>query len=205
MKVLVPLLVLLLVGCRTAPPTVAVAPLVAAQPPAPPSAGDDATWEARLRQQRAVSEALLSQNEALRAQLAEVRTTHSVPRPEVRNAGPEPKGIEPAGSALEALEPGPDGAIDLIAVLVADVDDTTNPFVVRQAAEKAARETTLTAQGIIRGATTAALVNGQLLSEGETIAGFLLKRIEGGALVFERGKALVRVRVNGVPVRIRHT
>lgn len=206
MKILLLMPVLLLGGCRTAPVVVPSVPAPVSQAAPLPGPAHDERWEERLRQQRAVSEALLSQNEALRAQLAEIRAAKAAPLPEkLEPAKERRREPEPADPIPEAIEAGPDGAVDLVALVVAEVDANTNPFVVRQAAEKAARETVLTAHGIIRGATTAALVNGQLLSEGETIAGFQLKRIEAGALVFERGKALVRVRVNGVPVRIKHT
>jgi hypothetical protein len=188
----------LLAGCRTAPlPPAEPRPIVVA-PPSPTPAEPDRTLERKLRQQAQTIEALISQNDALTAQL-----------------GQAPRPIEPAARVLPAttavteaakpepfLSPNADGVIDLTAT-DPDKGEAVNPFVVRKVPTEATREVALHVGGIIAGPTKCAVINDRLVQTGEAIESLTVERIEPDAVFLRREGQRLRLPVSGSTVRVR--
>lgn len=217
---LFPLLVLVLAGCQT-PPTFprelrrpAPEPRALADAPAPLQ--PNAALALKLRQQVQLVEALMSQNDALVAQLkaAGQRPAESLAEPAgpsptqlpalPRNVAPAP--TPPAEERLALLLPNADGLIDVTAVASGPTDgESANPFAVRTPSSAPARETTLAVQGIMRGARPCAMVNDRPLEIGEAVDTLRLVRIEPDGLVFAAGEFFLKIPLGGKPVRVRHT
>lgn len=203
MKHLLPIFGLALGGCQTPPVSepVATAPV----PPPPLVAAPDPAAVEILRRQRQLVDALMSQNEALQAQLREKgKSPAPVPPPVVIEAQPAPTETLPPQPTAEItlLMPNADGVIDLVAAAALAAGEAINPFVLRQPAE-ADRETVLAVQGVVRGEHPCALVNNTVLAVGDQLHGLRLLRIEADALFFTINEYTLRIPVNGEPVRVR--
>lgn len=204
MKVFAPCVLLLLVGCQTPPPP---APIASPPPPVPVTVPDPETAR-DLRRQRQLVEALMSQNEALQAQLDQA----GPPPPRVVAAPavvtkPSPLPPEPAPAPdtkdITLLLPNEDGVIDLVAAAALSAGETVNPFLLRQPLGPD-RETVVTVQGIVRGEHPCALVNDRVLTVGDRLDALRLTRIQPDALFFEINDFTLRIPVQGGPVRVRH-
>jgi len=188
----------LLAGCQTVPvPSTEPRPIVAA-PPSPLPVEPDRTLERKLRQQAQAIEALISQNDALTAQL-----------------GQAPRPIAPAARALSAtatvsepatpesfLSPNADGVIDLTATN-AGQGEAVNPFAVRKVPTEATREVALHVGGIIAGPTKCAVINDRLVQTGEAIESLTVERIEPDAVFLRREGQRLRLPVSANTVRVR--
>ncbi len=204
MKFLLPCFLILLVGCQTPAPPPSVEP---EDPPAPVAMPDPGT-ALELRRQRQLVEALMSQNEALQAQLdqADQRTPTVVAAPPVVTKPPSPPPeptLGPEATDITLLLPNKDGVIDLVAATTLAAGETVNPFVLRQPLGPD-RETVVTVQGIVRGEHPCALVNDRVLTVGDRLDVLRLTRIEPEALFFEIDDFTLRIPVQGGPVRVRH-
>lgn len=204
MKQLLPLL-LILAGCQsqpTVPPPAAEPRPVSTPAPTGPS---QVEWEKRLRRERQLAEALLSQNDALQAELREARTPPPVkveplsPPPIPTVTPPAPASVEPSGPVLL---PNADGLIDLVVRELPKAGEPVNPFAVRTPSSDA-REITLKLQGIIAGEKPCALVNGRLVSVGETVEGLQLIHIGPEALFFTSAAMTLKLPLDFKSVRIR--
>lgn len=211
------LLLCLLVGCRqftpvTPPPTpVPVPPLpvtVSAASVPMPTRPVTAVSEPRSRQQAQIIEALLSQNDALTAQLATLQTTAET---KAVAAAPEPatvivaSPVHPVAPEVEnVLVPNADGAIDLAGPeRSAPADEPVNPFTVRMTAADQTHEVTLKVGGIVLGAAPSALINDRLVQAGDRIEAFTVERIESDAVLVRANAHLLRLPVSTVPARVR--
>jgi hypothetical protein len=212
MKHLLPLLALTFAGCQTPPvpePTVAAAP----PPVAPPILTPDPVTVETLRRQRQLVEALMSQNEALQAQLREVQEASTMPVAPAPVGKAEPPQIQPpppiatpppATEGITLLMPNADGVIDLVAAAALAAGESINPFVLRQP-PAALPETVVEVQGVVRGETPCALVNNRVLTVGDQLDGLQLTRISPEALFFSINDFTLRIPVNGQPVHVRRS
>lgn len=210
MKLLPAFLCLLLAGCQStpapAPAPSAPAPVRSQKPVEPPALPPVAPErDAALRQQRAISEALLSQNEALLARVQELERSRAeeVAR-EVAPVVNAPVVMAEREERGPVVEPNAEGVIDLTA-LAAPMREDVNPFVMRAAVAAAARESVFTVQGVVLGRRLVALINDQLVGVDEIVNGFHVRRIEPGVVEFEYRGTRMRMPVNGRSVRVRHT
>lgn len=203
MKRFLPLL-LILAGCQSRPtvPTPAPEPRPVSNPaPAGPSQTE---WEKRLRRERQLAEALLSQNEALQSELRDARMP-----PPAKIEPPSAQGstvlttapalVEPSGPVLL---PNADGLIDLIVREQPKAGASANPFAVRTPPSES-REITLKLQGIVAGEKPCALVNGRLMSVGDTVEGLQLIHIGPEALFFTSANATLKLPLDFKSVRVR--
>ena len=212
-------------GCRTAAPQLlplpksvpepkAIAAAITTLPAVMPAA--NAALEQRLKQQRQMIEALMSQNDALTAKLSApaAAPTQDVasPKPPTAIETPRVLAVEtapssvavpvPPTSATSFVAPNADGVIDLtVASTVAT--ELANPFAVRHLPADAAREVTVRINGVVGGSVPAALVNGRVIQTGETVESLTLERCEADAAIFRRGEQWLRLPINAQPVRIR--
>ncbi len=203
MKIPVILVLLTFAGCQSAPPS--VAPPLRPPPEVRPVPGETSSvsaLERKLRQQAQYLDALLSQNDALTARLAEagprtapVLATPALPPP-LAIAGPTPVAAEPA------LSPNAEGVIDLTAVTVKP-GAAVNPFAVRAPGDARGRELSLHVSGIIAGPVACAVINERLLVVGDTVESFRVERIEADAVALRLGDQRLRLPVADKPVRVR--
>ncbi|MBP6505971.1 MAG: hypothetical protein KA257_00270 [Opitutaceae bacterium] len=219
MKLLLPVFILVLCGCRTAAP---VAPLpvpasvkaIQPQPvppsvPAVPTPVTSTSPDPKSRQQAQLIEALINQNDALTARLTALRAapatapvaseTTSVKIP------PSPVVLLTAPAFTDAtITPNADGVIDLVAVKQAGaVDEPVNPFAVRATHSESAREVSLVVGGIIMGAAPCAMVNERLVQVGDPIERFVVEQIDVSAVIVRFGVHRLRLPVSTVPTRVK--
>jgi len=222
-------LLLLLVGCRTAAPQLLPTPTPIPEPkaiafPPPPSnpvaPTPDPLIAQQVKRQRQAIEALISQNDALTAQLqaAEARAkteavvVNQVPPPALPMPTPAaiaapvppipPMAPPPLVSPAVFVAPNADGVIDLAALSVPQ-GEPANPFAVRTLSADAMREITLRVGGIVGSPTPGAFINERLLLTGEVIESLTLERCEPDAAIFRRGEVQLRLPISAQPVRIR--
>ncbi len=210
MKQLVPLL-LILAGCQSRPTVPSPAPEPRAVSAPAPSGPSQAEWEKRLRRERQLAEALLSQNDALQAELREARTPPPAqPASKIEPSAPTlipaappalPVSVEPAGPFFS---PNADGLVDLTVPELPKAGEPVNPFAVRTPPADA-REITLNLQGIITGAKPCALVNGRLVSVGDSVEGLQLIHIGPEALFFKSADTTLKLPLNFKTVRVRRS
>ncbi len=218
MKPLLALLFLALCGCRTSAPVASLpapAPIPVRPPmeptvaPPPPVRPTNAMPDPRSRQQAQLIEALINQNEALAARLAALQSapiaTSSVPAPiAVQPSSPVPVPPPVVVKAEPAIAPNAEGVIDLTAIEQAgNADEPVNPFTVRTAPGEKTREVTLLVGGIILGKTPCAVVNERLVQSGDSFEGFVVERIETGAVVVRSGVHRLRLPVSPSPTRVK--
>jgi hypothetical protein len=167
-------------------------------PPVPAAA------EAKLRQQTQLIEALLSQNDALRAQANAAAVPPAGPAVPATLAAPPAAPAAPMAAPVPEsfLMPNAEGVIDLAAVGTAGAEGPVNPFAVRTAAADP-HEIVLHLQGIVAGEPPCALVNDRLLGIGEAVETLTLTRIGTDALYFQSGNFSLKVPVTGQPAKIR--
>lgn len=204
MKSLFPFLLVLLAGCRNYAPVTplpvptaaprAVAPAVSTAPTRPVTMVGDP----RSRQQAQLIEALISQNDALAAQLA-ARPNAPAVRPVMVH---EPAAVPavPPPAVDDALAPNADGLIDLVVI---DDDGPVNPFAVRRASDDQTRELSLKVGGIIQGVTPCAVINDRLLQTGDRIEVFIVEAITARAVLVRYGAHRLRLPVSPIPTRVR--
>lgn len=219
MKLILPLLLLALCGCRT-PATVATLP--AAIPPVPvrtppvptvaslpPTRPASAAPDPKSRQQAQLIEALINQNDALTARLDALQNgsarAERVPSP--APSAPAIGTVAPATipvPAEPAIAPNAEGVIDLVAIAqTGSANEPVNPFAVRTAPGEKTREVSLLVGGLILGRTPCAMVNGRLVQTGEAIEGFEVERIEPRALIVRTGVHRLRLPVSPTPTRVK--
>lgn len=218
MKYLLFVFALGLVGCQSRPaPTVLPIPATAAisdrppaAPPAPPPSPSTAGLEAKVRQLTQYIEALISQNDALTAQLAAIRSDRSFApsAPAALNAVSSPPTaipVPPLPLATEpTLTPNAQGVIDLAAAAVAEVPgEPVNPFTVRTVAPDSAREVAIQVGGVVAGPVACAVVNDRLVQAGEAVDSFTVERIETDAVLLRHSGRLLRLPVAEKATRVR--
>lgn len=199
---------LVLAGCQAArpvplpvPPRFQEPPAVVAPVPVPSPPPD---LERNVRQQAQYIDALLSQNDALRATLAMA----SAPKPEV-TPEPEPAPTVPLASPPTAPGTGPvhapnaEGVIDLVAVAKPAAGEPVNPFAVRTATNASGREVSVRVGGIIAGPVACAVINDRLVEAGETVESFTVERVESDAVLLRHGEHRLRLPVSESNVRVR--
>lgn len=215
MKHLLLVLLVGLAGCQLSPaPSVLPAPStppLASPPPVQPAvtAPPVATGlELKVRQQAQYIEALISQNDALTAKLAE--TTVAAAPATVVPPAPEPAPLPPAlpapvPVAVEpTLTPNADHVIDLVAALVTDKSgEPANPFTVRTVPPEAMREVSLHVGGIVAGPLACAVVNDRLVQVGEVVESLAVERIDTDAVLLRHSGKLLRLPVAEKAVRVR--
>lgn len=167
----------------------------------------------RSRQQAQLIEALINQNEALAARLAAFQfapvATSTVPEPiavAVQPSSPEPLPVSApvVVKAEPAIAPNAEGVIDLTAIAPAgNANEPVNPFAVRTAPGEKTREVTLLVGGIILGKTPCAVVNERLVQSGDSFEGFVVERIETGAVLVRSGVHRLRLPVSPSPTRVK--
>jgi hypothetical protein len=211
----------LLAGCQTAAPVQPLpkpAPVAPAQPPAaapaalPPVA--TAAPDLRSRQQAQLIEALISQNDALAAQLAARGAGPAAPTAVAAQPPPAPTpapALPAAASVIpaarvpdDALTPNAEGLIDLAsgANAAADAGEPVNPFAVRSAPGQT-REVSLLVGGVILGTAPCALVNKRLVQPGDRVEAFLVEQVETGGVVLRFNAHRLRLPVSPQPTRIK--
>lgn len=223
MKLLLPLLLLTLCGCRTAAPMATLpaptppvpvrpqpVPTVAPMPPARPAITPP---DQKSRQQAQLIEALINQNEALMARLGALpagEATAPTASEAVAVAAPLSPVVPTVASipvpaaADPVITPNAEGIIDLSAIeLTGNADEPVNPFAVRAAPGEKSREVSLLVGGIILGKTPCAMVNERLLQAGDSLEGFLVERIEAGAVILRLGAHRLRLPVSTTPARVK--
>lgn len=208
MKYLVLAGLLVLAGCQAArsvplpvPPRFQEPPAVVAPIPVPSPAPD---LERKVRQQAQYIDALLSQNDALRARLASVsgRQPEIAPVPEpAPTILPVTPPTAPAAEPVHA--PNAEGVIDLVAVATPAAGEPVNPFAVRTAAGATSREVTIRVGGIIAGPVACAVINDRLAEAGETVDSFTVERVESDAVLLRQGEHRLRLPVSETSVRVR--
>lgn len=174
-----------------------------------PPPATTAEAERKLLRQRQAIEALISQNDALTAELLALKSggsqeTNRAPVAAPFSEPPRPAAPPPVTvpDSTPLLSANADGVIDTVALQVPAQGTPVNPFAVRTNAA-AAREVTLTLQGIVTGATPCALVNGRLLRPGDVLESLQLERVEAEA-VFLRGDGFrLKLSPGEKPVRVR--
>lgn len=215
MKNCLPLLMIVLAGCQTTPTPVvapstvpALAPVASTPVPLPPDTG----LERRVRQQAQYIEALISQNEALSAQVKATAEPVTYPspvaralmKPVVAPAGPVEAPAAPKAPDLNVLMPNADGVVDLAAALVTPkADEPVNPFTVRTVPADSIREVSLQVGGIVAGPVTCAVINDRLVQAGDTIESLGVERIESDAVILKHGSQRLRLPVGGKTLRVR--
>jgi len=218
---------MLLAGCRTPAPQLLPLPKPVPEPkaiaapitpvPAVTPVINPAT-EQRLKQQRQMIEALMSQNDALTAKLstpvsepASVQAPTSpssvviVENPRVTVTEPTPLLVPvpmPPAVAVTFVAPNADGVIDLTVVSTSP-NEPVNPFAVRHLPAGATHEVALQINGIIGGSTPSALVNGRVIQPGEAVESLTLERCEADAAIFRRGEHLLRLPISTQAIRVR--
>ena len=217
---------MLLAGCRTPVPQLLPLPKSVPEPkaiaapitpvPAVTPVINPAT-EQRLKQQRQMIEALMSQNDALTAKLstpvsepASVQAPTSpssvviVENPRVTVTEPTPLLVPvPMPPAVVVfVAPNADGVIDLT-VISTPSNEPVNPFAVRHLPAGATHEVALQINGIIGGSTPSALVNGRVIQPGEAVESLTLERCETDAAIFRRGEHLLRLPISTQAIRVR--
>ena len=197
------ILCLVLAGCQSVTAPIAPQPQVPAVPASMPAPSQrEAELEARLQQQRYVVDALLSQQEALRARpgtdearppVKPVAAAHLVPlAPVLADSRP-----------ANFMQPDGKGVIDLALLAAKPADSAhSNPFVVQTADATPPREIPLLVQGILSGANPSAIVNERPLEIGESVESLRLVRVEADSAYFSAGDQLLRIPL-GRPVRVR--
>jgi len=222
MRLLLLIVPIIFVGCRTAPlptfPLPSASPVVPVPLMAPPPAVPPPTiqLEQKIRQQAQIIEALISQNDALMAKLAASATTTG---PTITVAPPavasivapaliSPATVAPAVPASVpspefALTPDAEGVIDLTATASQKPDELVNPFTVRSAPKESVRDVTLHVGGIVAGPNVCAIVNDQLIQPGDTLESFSVERIESDAVFLRREGQRMRLPVSAQPIRVR--
>lgn len=218
---------ILLAGCRTPAPQLLPLPKSVPEPkaiaapiaPAPTvTPVINPAVEQRLKQQRQMIEALMSQNDALTAKLnAPVSAPASVqastsPKPVAIIENPRVTVMEttpplvpvPAPPAVAGafVAPNADGVIDLT-VVSTPPNEPVNPFAIRHLPAEATHEVALQMNGIIGGSTPSALVNGRVIQPGEAVESLTLERCEADAAIFRRGEHLLRLPISTKAIRVR--
>lgn len=180
-----------------------------------------------MRRQAQTIEALLSQNDALAAQLAAVKESAAVSPPSAAPVVPTPpvpapsmpapvavpnSAPAPASAAVAPLPPSPtpepilspnaEGVIDLTAA-PAGAGEPVNPFTVRAVAKETIREVTIQMGGIVAGPTACAVINDRLVEAGESVESLEVERIEPDAVILRRDGRRLRLPVSEKPVRVR--
>jgi hypothetical protein len=209
MKSLLFVLTLGLTACQSAPSILPLPvperprPEPVAAPVLPTVPAVNPQLEARIRQQAQYVEALLSQNEALTAQLAAGATP---PMAAATQALPAPSPSVPLTPARPAtwLAPNAEGVIDLVAASHRDQPgEPVNPFAVRTIPEGATREVTMVVNAVVAGPTPCAVVNDRLLRPGESAESLVIERIDGDAVIFRAEGQELRLPVSEKKIRIR--
>ncbi len=216
-----------LAGCRTPVPQLLPLPKPVPEPKAiaaPTAPAPTVTpvinpaIEQRLKQQRQMIEALMSQNDALTAKLNAPMSAPApapasiLPKPVVTVENPRATVTEPApplvpvsippAAVVVFVAPNADGLIDLTVVSTPS-NEPVNPFAVRHLPTEAAREVVLQISGIIGGTSPSALVNGRVIQTGESVESLTLERCETDAAIFRRGEHWLRLPIGTQPVRVR--
>lgn len=208
------LLTLGLAGCQAVTPVPAL-PVLAKPAPdlrpamtAPPAPMNPAL-ALKIRQQTQYIEALVSQNEALAAQLASAApagtaVTATAGKP-LSTANPTPvPPPAPAAPVEPTLMPNADGIIDLTAVTADPKQgEPVNPFAVRTMSPESAREVTLHVSGILAGAVPCAIINDRPVQSGEAVESLLLERIEPDAVWLRFSGHRFRLPPSEKPTRVR--
>lgn len=221
MKLLLPLLLLTLCGCRTTTPVATLpaptppvpvrpqpVPTVASMPPARPASTPP---DQKSRQQAQLIEALINQNEALTARLAALPAVPATTPTASDAVAAPPSPVVPTAASVPvpatadpAITPNAEGIIDLAAIeLTGSADEPVNPFAVRTAPGEKSREMSLLVGGIILGKTPCAMVNERLLQAGDSLEGFMVERIEAGAVIIRFGAHRLRLPVSTTPARVK--
>lgn len=221
MKFLLPLLLLILCGCRTATPVATLpAPTppvpfgpqpVAVTAPLPPVRPAVATPDPKSRQQAQLIEALINQNEALTVRLAALRAAPPTPLtasvPIAAPSSPVTTATLPVSIPVApdpAIAPNAEGVIDLAAIEHAgNTDEPVNPFAVRATPGEKTREVSLLVGGIILGKAPCAMVNERLVQAGESIEGFEVEHIDPNAVIVRFAAHRLRLPVSTVPTRVK--
>lgn len=218
---------ILLAGCRTPTPQLLPRPKSVPEPKAIAASAAllstvvpviTPAFEQRLKQQRQMIEALMSQNDALTAKLnapeaapASVQAPTSpkpvaiVENPRVTVMETTPPSVPvpaPQAVAVAFVAPNADGVIDLTVVSTAP-NEPVNPFAVRHLPTEATHEVALQINGIIGGSTPSALVNGRVIQPGEAVESLTLERCEADAAIFRRGEHLLRLPISAQAIRVR--
>lgn len=201
MKTALFLFALTLAGCH-APQVTLPAPVlpVPAETVAPTN---DSAREKKFYRQAQVVEALMSQNEALQAQLQAAADTASKPAAAIVESAapvPSPKASAPEEDPTGILTPNADGVIDLTAP---SNGTEANPFAVRKLPADAVREIPLQVAGIVAGPKPSAMINEQAVEPGTVIEGFTVSRIEAAAVVLQWGEHRLRLPLADKPARVR--
>jgi hypothetical protein len=228
MKSLTPTVALMfLTGCRTPAPQLLPLPKPVPEPkaiaapttPAPTVAPIiNPAAEQRLKQQRQMIEALMSQNDALTAKfnapvLAPAPVPASIsPKPVTAVESPRATVTEPTpplaplpvppAVVVAFVTPNTDGVIDLTVVSTSP-NEPVNPFAVRHLPPEATHEIALQINGIIGGSTPSVLVNGRVIQPGEAVESLTLERCEPDAAIFRRGEHLLRLPISTQAIRVR--
>lgn len=186
----------------------AAPPVVPAPAPAPnPNEADH-----RFLRQRQVIEALISQNDALAAELAALKAApgkdpkpapaEPASAPKVSPSVPKPDLPVAPADPLPLLTANADGVIDAVAALAPAAGAPINPFAIRTGTA-GGREVSLTLQGIVGGAQPCALINGRLLRAGDTIETLRFDRVEGEAVLLRGDSFRLKLIPAEKPVRVR--
>lgn len=207
MKILSLVSVILLAGCQTvkesAPLPRPVPPEVAPAASTAPVVGPaPVVVDSRIKRQAQLIEALINQNDALAAKLAEKRPAAELPPQEARPAQPTAK-VTPVVEVEPAIAPNAEGVIDLLALKLGSEQGETNPFMVRSEPKEGGREITLLVSGIIMGTTPCALINERRVQGGEVVESLSVERIESDGVIFRFGEHRLRVPVAEKSVRVR--
>lgn len=220
MKFFLLLLSLFLTACRTprSAPLPALPTKSAPEPRAIASAPPP-TPDPKLQEQAQLIDALISQNDALTAQIATLatssRTPAATPTPEPIPPTTAPAEIHPPPAAPAVppaaptsdpslLVPNADGVIDLAAVALAQSSsEPINPFAVRSVPADRVREVTLRIAGLVGGERPCAVVNDRRVQAGDHIESLAVERIEPDAVVFTYGEHRLRLPVAESPTRVR--
>jgi hypothetical protein len=115
--------------------------------------------------------------------------------------------IPESQGAARLIVPNSDGLIDLVALDAADVPGALpNPFVVRYRPPAQVREVSITIGGILIAASAkdaCAIVNGDICSPGDALAGLTVVSIAADAIELRADSARLQIPVADKPVRLR--
>jgi len=129
------------------------------------------------------------------------------PRAAVPNLPPDPLSENRAPGADRIAVPNSDGVIDLAALDAADPPGTIpNPFVVRYRPPASIREVSLTIDGVLiskNAGDDCAIVNGDVYSRGDALAGLVVESIAPDAIELRSDGVRLRIPVADRPVRLR--